>query len=134
MPRALAFWCYLICPTFLHEKQLRLVFDGDKVEAVAQDYKGRLKITKVLERAGTEFIGVLQQDDDGYYVQLSGANAHQPITLTAEDVMAHGATIGDSVRASIIDMPTYQEFATGKIAELLSNLNDRELIIENHAL
>lgn len=125
---------------FLHEKQLRLVFDGDKVEAVAQDYKGRpeAKITKVLERAGTEFIGVLQQDDDGYYVQLSGANAHQPITLTAEDVTAHGASVGDSVRASIIDMPTYQEFATGKIAELLSNLNDRELIIEttlyNHAI
>lgn len=125
---------------FLHEKQLRLVFDGDKVEAVAQDYKGRpeAKITSVLERAGTEFIGVVCQDDEGYFVQLSGANSHQPITLTDDDVAAQNVKVGDSVRVAIIDMPTYQEFATGKIAQVLNNLNDRELIIEttlyNHAI
>lgn len=125
---------------FIHEKQLRVVFDGDVVEAVATEFRGKAeaRIQQVLERAGTEFIGVLSEDEDGYFVHLAGANAHQPITLTDDDVAKFGATAGDSVKVAIIDMPTYQEYATGKITELLTSLNDRELIIEttllNHAI
>lgn len=117
---------------FLHEKQLRLVFDGDIVEAIATEFKGKpeAKITQVLKRANTEFIGTLDQDDEGYFVQLSGSNSHQPITVTDDNVATINATIGDSVKVSLIDFPTYQEYATGKITELLTSLNDRELIIE----
>lgn len=117
---------------FLHEKQLRLVFDGDTVEAVATEFKGKPegKITQVLKRANTEFIGTLCEDDEGYFVQLSGANSHQPITVTDENVIGMNAAIGDSVKVALIDFPTYQEYATGKITELLTSLNDRELIIE----
>lgn len=125
---------------FIHEKQMRVVFDGDTVEAVATEFRGKpeARIQTVLHRASTEFVGVLDRDDDGYFVQLSGANAHQPITLSDDDVAHHGASLGDSMKVAIIDMPTYQEYATGKISELLTNLNDRELIIEttllNHAI
>ena len=117
---------------FLHEKQLRLVFDGDIVEAIATEFKGKpeAKITQVLKRANTEFIGTLDQDDEGYFVQLSGSNSHQPITVTDDNVATINAVIGDSVKVSLIDFPTYQEYATGKITELLTSLNDRELIIE----
>ena len=117
---------------FLHEKQLRLVFDGDIVEAIATEFKGKpeAKITQVLKRANTEFIGILDQDDEGYFVQLSGSNSHQPITVTDDNVATINAAIGDSVKVSLIDFPTYQEYATGKITELLTSLNDRELIIE----
>ncbi|UYZ81390.1 ribonuclease R [Moraxella bovis] len=125
---------------FIHEKQMRVVFDGDTVEAVATEFRGKPEacIQNVLHRASTEFVGVIDSDDEGYFVRLSGANAHQPITLTDDDVAHHGASVGDSVKVTIIDMPTYQEYATGKISELLTNLNDRELIIEttllNHAI
>ncbi|MDO4441770.1 MAG: ribonuclease R [Moraxella sp.] len=125
---------------FVHEKQMRVVFDGDTVEAVATEYKGKAeaRIQTVIERASTEFIGVIDEDDEGYFVQLSGANAHQPITLSDDDIAHHGVSVGDSVKVAIIDMPTYQEYATGKIDEVLTNLNDRELIIEttllNHAI
>lgn len=117
---------------FLHEKQMRVVFDGDSVEVVASEYKGKEegRITRVIKRTNTEFVGTLSADDDGYFVALSGANSHQPITLTDENVSAYGAKVGDSVKVAIIDMPTYQEYATGKITELLTSLNDRELIIE----
>ncbi|WP_049237072.1 ribonuclease R [Moraxella canis] len=117
---------------FLHEKQMRLVFDGDTVEAVATEYRGKAeaRITQVLERSQLEFIGKLSSDDEGYFVQLSGANAHQPITVTTENVEEMNAGVGDDVKVSLIDLPTYQEFATGKITELLTSLNDRELIIE----
>ncbi|WFF39051.1 ribonuclease R [Moraxella nasibovis] len=121
---------------FVHEKQMRVVFDGDTVEAVATEFKGKAeaRIQSVLARAGTEFVGVLDSDDEGYFVRLSGANAHQPITLTDDNVANMNAQLGDSVKVAIIDMPTYQEYATGKITELLTNLNDRELIIETTLL
>ena len=117
---------------FLHEKQMRLVFDGDTVEVVASEYRGKAeaRITTVIHRHQLEFIGKLAYDGEGFFVQLSGANAHQPITVSDDNVMAMNAGIGDDVKVAIIDLPTYQEFATGKITELLSNLNDRELIIE----
>ena len=117
---------------FLHEKQMRLVFDGDTVEVVASEYRGKAeaRITTVTHRHQLEFIGKLAYDGEGFFVQLSGANAHQPITVSDDNVMAMNAGIGDDVKVAIIDLPTYQEFATGKITELLSNLNDRELIIE----
>lgn len=125
---------------FVHEKQMRLVFDGDTVSATALEFKGKpeARIQEVISRASLEYVGVLDQDDEGYFVQLSGKNAHQPITLTQEDVIASKVGIGDSLKVAIIDMPTYQEYATGKISEVLTNLNDRELIIEttllNHAI
>ena len=117
---------------FLHEKQMRLVFDGDTVEAVATEYRGKTeaRIIQVIKQSQLEFIGKLSLDDEGYFVQLSGANAHQPITVTAENVQTMNAAVGDDVKVSLIDLPTYQEFATGKITELLTSLNDRELIIE----
>ncbi|UXZ05644.1 ribonuclease R [Moraxella nasicaprae] len=125
---------------FVHEKQMRVVFDGDKVEAIASEYKGRpeARIGSVIERKQHEFVGRLEYDGEGYFVQLQGVNAHQPITVTDENVAAMKAGIGDDVKVSLIDYPTYQEYATGKITELLSGLNDRELIIEttlyNHAI
>ncbi|WP_066804171.1 ribonuclease R [Moraxella oblonga] len=121
---------------FIHEKQMRVVFDKDVVEAVATEFKGKAeaRITKVLSRASTEFVGVIDSDDEGYFVRLSGTNAHQPITLTDDDVAQFGVHEGDSVKVAIIDMPTYQEYATGKISEVLTNLNDRELIIETTIL
>lgn len=121
---------------FIHEKQMRVVFDGDTVEAVANEFRGKpeARIQTVLHRASTEFVGVIDSDDEGYFVRLSGANAHQPITLSDDDVAHHGASVGDSVKVAIIDMPTYQEYATGKITEILTNLNDRELIIETTLL
>lgn len=121
---------------FVHERQMRVVFDGDVVEVVASEFKGKLEaqIKSVRQRAKTEFIGTIDQDDEGYFVKLSGANAHQPISLSDDDVAKWGVKIGDSVKVAIIDMPTYQEYATGKIDEVLTSLNDRELIIESTLL
>ncbi len=125
---------------FIHERQMRVVFDGDKVQAVATEFKGReeARIVRVLSRATTEFVGRLDKDDEGYFIQLTGANTHQPISVSDENVADMKASLGDSVKVALIDEPTYQEYATGKITELLTHLNDRELIIEttlmNHAI
>lgn len=125
---------------FLHEKQMRLVFHNDTVKAVATEYRGKAegRITEVLSRQ-SEFVGTLQQDEDGaYYAELDGVNAHQPITLDKDDVASFAVKIGEPIKVSLIDPPTLQEFATGRILANLSEHNNRELIIEtaifNHNL
>ena len=123
---------------FLHEKQMRWVFNGDIVDAIgtSTDNRGRTegRIVEVTERRQNHFIGTLAQDEDGYCVELSSPNNHQPITVTDDNVQAVGAKIGSPVKVDVIDWPNQHEFATGKITELLSDDNDRELIIETTLL
>ncbi|WP_201534047.1 ribonuclease R [Psychrobacter ciconiae] len=123
---------------FLHEKQMRWVFNGDKVNAIATttDNRGRTegRIVEVIERQQNEFIGTLSGDDEGYFVELGSPNSHQPITVTEENVQALNAKIGFPVKVAIIDWPNQHEFATGKITEVLNDDNDRELIIETTLL
>ena len=123
---------------FLHEKQMRWVFNGDKVEAVGTttDNRGRTegRIVDVIERQQTQFIGTLCQDDEGYCVELSSPNNHQPITVTEENVQAMQAKPGYPVKVDIIDWPTQHEYATGKIVDVLTDDNDREVIIETTLL
>lgn len=123
---------------FLHEKQMRWVFNGDKVNAIgtATDNRGRTegRIVDVIERQQNEFIGTLSGDNDGHFVELGSPNSHQPITVTEDNVQALNAKVGFPVKVAIIDWPNQHEFATGKITEVLSDDNDRELIIETTLL
>ncbi|MEC5209859.1 ribonuclease R [Psychrobacter sp. PL15] len=123
---------------FLHEKQMRWVFNGDKVDAIgtSTDNRGRTegRIVDVTERHQNHFIGTLAKDEDGYCVELSSPNNHQPITVTEDNVQALGAKQGSPVKVDVIDWPNQHEFATGKITEVLSDENDRELIIETTLL
>ena len=123
---------------FLHEKQMRWVFNGDIVDAIgtSTDNRGRTegRIVEVTERRQNHFIGTLAQDEDGYCVELSSPNNHQPITVTDDNVQAVGAKIGSPVKVDVIDWPNQHEFATGNITELLNDDNDRELIIETTLL
>lgn len=123
---------------FLHEKQMRWVFHGDVVQAIATttDNRGRTegRILEVVERPQTQFVGTLSKDDDGYFVQLASPNGHQPITLTDENVNAMNAKQGDPVKVDIMDYPTQHEFATGEIVEVMNDDNDREVIIETTLL
>lgn len=123
---------------FLHEKQMRWVFNGDRVNAIGTttDNRGRTegRIVDVVERQQTQFIGTLAQDDEGYCVELSSPNNHQPITVTEENVQAVEAKQGFPVKVDIIDWPNQHEFATGKIVDVMSDDNDREVIIETTLL
>ena len=123
---------------FLHEKQMRWVFNGDSVEAVgtSTDNRGRTegRIVDVTERQQNNFIGTLAKDEDGYCVELGSPNNHQPITVTEENVNSLDAKVGDPVKVDIIDWPNQHEFSTGKLTAVLNDDNDRELIIETTLL
>lgn len=127
---------------FLPEKQMRWVFHGDTVQAVATttDNRGRMegRIIKVLERGQDNFIGQLDKDDDGYFVSLASPNNHQPIAVSEDSVQQSGAKLEHPVKVQITDFPNQQEFATGTISEVMTDDNDREVIIEttllNHSI
>ena len=123
---------------FLHEKQMRWVFNGDTVEAVgtSTDNRGRTegRIVDVTARQQSQFIGTLAKDEDGYCVELGSPNNHQPITVTDDNVKAMDVKLGYPVKVDVIDWPNQHEFATGKITEVLTDDNDRELIIETTLL
>ena len=123
---------------FLHEKQMRWVFNGDIVDAIgtSTDNRGRTegRIIEVAERHQDHFIGTLAQDEDGYCVELGSPNNHQPITVTDDNVQAVGAKIGSPVKVDVVEWPNQHEFATGNITEVLNDDNDRELIIETTLL
>lgn len=123
---------------FLNELEMRWVFHGDTVRAIATqtDNRGRMlgRVLEVVERAQMEYIGKLAHDDEGYVVELISPNGHQPITITDDNVEAMAAQLGDPVRVAIIDYPTQHEYATGKIVERLVDDNERELIIKTTLL
>ena len=123
---------------FLHEKQMRWVFNGDIVDAIgtSTDNRGRTegRIVEVIERRQNNFIGTLAQDEEGYCVELSSPNNHQPITVTDDNVQTVGAKLGSPVKVDVVEWPNQHEFATGNITEVLSDDNDRELIIETTLL
>ena len=123
---------------FLNETEMRWVFHGDKVKAIATstDNRGRMmgRVLSVVSHAQLQYIGKLAKDDDGYFVALISPNNHQPITVTEENVEALQLKIGDPVKVDIIDYPTQHEYATGKITESLVDDNERELIIKTTLL
>lgn len=123
---------------FLNEKQMRWVFHGDTVKAIATetDSRGRTegRIIEVLERQQNQFVGAVDKDDDGYFVSLASPNNHQPITITDENRQQAGAKHGDPVKVDVIDFPDQHEFATGKIVDVMQDENDREVIIETTLL
>src|SRR5699024_2998115 len=92
------------------------------------------RIVDIVERRQNNFIGTLAHDEEGYCVELGSPNNHQPITVTEENVQALNAKQGAPVKVDIIDWPNQHEFATGKMTEVLSDDNDRELIIETTLL
>ena len=123
---------------FLHEKQMRWVFNGDTVRAVASETDGRGRgegrIVDIAERQQSQFIGRLDKAEDGYFVSLASPNNHQPVTVSDDDVKQSGAKLGHPVKVNIIDWPNQHEFATGKIVEVMVDDNDREVIIETTLL
>ena len=123
---------------FLHEKQMRWVFNGDTVNAIgtSSDNRGRTegRILEVTERQQSQFVGTLDKDDEGYIVSLASPNTHQPITVSEQNVNDMGAKVGMPVRVDILDFPNQHEFASGKLIEVMDDDNDREVIIETTLL
>ncbi|WP_104470063.1 ribonuclease R [Acinetobacter indicus] len=117
----------------LPERELRLVFNGDrvKVRQTSVDRKGKAWgfITEVQQRRVKQIIGKLSMYDGEYFIQPGNPNSHQPVTLEKELVEHAKLNLGDSVRVAIDDYPSREEFATGHVVQSMADKADTEIII-----
>ncbi|MGE8538243.1 MAG: ribonuclease R [Acinetobacter sp.] len=117
----------------LAERELRLVFNGDrvKVRPTSVDRKGKAwgYVTEVVQHRVKEIIGKVSLYDGEYFIQPASPNAHQPITLEKELIEHAQVNLGDSIRVAIDTYPTRDEFATGHIVQSMADKADTEIII-----
>jgi len=117
----------------LPERELRLVFNGDrvKVRQTSVDRKGKAWgfITEVVQRRVKQIIGKVAEHEGEYFIQPSNPNQHQPITLEKELIQHANAKVGDMLRVAIDDYPTREELATGHIVQSMADKADTEIII-----
>ncbi|MEN8417129.1 ribonuclease R [Acinetobacter radioresistens] len=118
---------------YLPERELRLVFNGDRVRVrqTSTDRKGKAWgfITEVIQRRVKQIIGQLKMYEGEYFIQPSMPNQHQPITLEKELIDHAKINLGDMVRVAIDDYPTREEFSTGHIVQSMTDKADTEIII-----
>ena len=117
----------------LPERELRLVFNGDrvKVRQTSVDRKGKAWgfITEVVQRRVKQIIGKVAEHQGEYFIQPSNPNQHQPITLEKELIEHANAKVGDMLRVAIDDYPTREELATGHVVQSMADKADTEIII-----
>ncbi|MBP9786390.1 MAG: ribonuclease R, partial [Acinetobacter sp.] len=117
----------------LPERELRLVFNGDrvKVRQTSVDRKGKAWgfITEVVQHRVKQIIGKVSEHEGEYFIQPSSPNQHQPITLEKELIEHANAKVGDMLRVAIDDYPTREELATGHIVQSMADKADTEIII-----
>ncbi|MFN7097513.1 MAG: winged-helix domain-containing protein, partial [Gammaproteobacteria bacterium] len=93
---------------FLPERQMRALFDGDRVVARISgvDRRGRLEaaIVEVLERGITQFIGRFVVEAGTCFVLPDNPRIRQQILIPQEHTM--GATNGQIVMAELLTQPT----------------------------
>lgn len=106
---------------FLHNNQMRKVFDGDRVRVLLGgiDRRGRQEasIVEVIERNTKVLVGRLQLEKDEYVLQPENDRIVNPIHIE-KDHLADAET-GQYVVAEIIDYPTHNASATAKVIEVL---------------
>lgn len=116
----------------LSERELRLVFHGDrvKVRKSRTDSKGTWGfISEVIQHRVKQVLGVLEQHKNEFYLQPRYLNQHQPIPLEKELIEHAKVKVGDILRVAIDDYPTREHFATGHIIQTMENQADTQLII-----
>ncbi|MEB3767115.1 ribonuclease R [Acinetobacter sp. MD2] len=117
----------------LPERELRLVFNGDrvKVRQTSVDRKGKQwgVITEVVQHRVKQLIGQVAEHEGEYFIQPATPNQHQPITLEKELIAHAKANVGEMFRISIDTYPTREEFATGHIVQSMADKADTEIII-----
>ncbi|WP_213073711.1 ribonuclease R [Acinetobacter ihumii] len=117
----------------LPERELRLVFNGDRVKvrqtSVDRKGKGWGFITEVTQHRVKQLIGKVAEHDGEFHIQPAAPNAHQPIPLEKQLIDHANAKVGDYLRIEIDDYPTREEFATGHVIQSMADKADTEIII-----
>jgi ribonuclease R len=116
---------------FLPDKEMQKVLHGDRVLArvIGTDRRGRPEgtIVEVVERANTHVIGRLLQEDGVWKVAPEDKRIGQDILLEGRPDKAKA---GQVVSVELIEQPSRFKQPTGRIVEVLGELDDPGMEIE----
>ncbi|OUS26755.1 ribonuclease R [Gammaproteobacteria bacterium 45_16_T64] len=108
---------------FLSARQMRLVFDGDRVVAreSADGWKGKKEaaIVEVLERKTLQIVGRFFKDKHASYASPENKRNSQDILI--QPGAEHGAKNGQFVVVAIIEQPTMRHQAVGEVVDILGD-------------
>ena len=117
----------------LPERELRLVFNGDrvKVRQTSVDRKGKAWgfITEVVQRRVKQIIGKVAEHEGEYFIQPKQSKSAPTNYLRKELIEHANAKVGDMLRVAIDDYPTREELATGHVVQSMADKADTEIII-----
>lgn len=106
---------------FLPERQMRALFDGDRIVARISgvDRRGRNEaaVVEVLERGITQFIGRFAVEAGASFVLPDNPRIRQQILIPPEHT--NRAINGQIVMAELIIQPTKYSYPIGKVVEIL---------------
>ncbi len=116
---------------FLNDKEMNKVLNGDRVRArvTGTDRRGRPEgtIVEVVQRANTHLIGRLMNESGVWIV------SPEDIRISQDVLVAGGpgkAKAGQVVSVELIDQPSRFQQPTGRIVEVLGELDDPGMEIE----
>jgi ribonuclease R len=116
---------------FLPDKEMQKVLHGDRVLArvIGTDRRGRPEgtIVEVVERANTHIIGRLLQEDGVWKVAPEDKRIGQDILLEGRPEKAKA---GQVVSVELVEQPSRFKQPTGRIVEVLGELDDPGMEIE----
>jgi len=116
---------------FLNDKEMQKVLHGDKVLAkvTGTDRRGRLEgtIVEVVERANTHVIGRLLNEGGVWIVSPEDQRMNQDILVAGSPGKAKS---GQVVSVELIEQPARFQQPTGRIVEVLGELDDPGMEIE----
>jgi ribonuclease R len=116
---------------FLNDKEMQKVLHGDRVLAkvTGTDRRGRLEgtIVEVVERANTHVIGRLLNEGGVWIVSPEDQRMNQDILVSGSPGKAKA---GQVVSVELIEQPARFQQPTGRIVEVLGELDDPGMEIE----
>jgi ribonuclease R len=116
---------------FLNDKEMQKVLHGDRVLAkvTGTDRRGRLEgtIVEVVERANTHVIGRLLNEGGVWIVSPEDQRMNQDILVAGSPGKAKA---GQVVSVELIEQPARFQQPTGRIVEVLGELDDPGMEIE----
>lgn len=116
---------------FLPEREMQKVLHGDRVLArvTGTDRRGRLEgsIVEILERANTHVIGRLLNENGVWIIAPEDKRFSQDILLAGSPGKARA---GQIVSVELTEQPTRYSQASGKIVEILGEVDDPGMEIE----
>lgn len=118
---------------FIDERNTHKALDGDEVEVVVTGSKSGQpsgKVTRVIARKTTTFVGIIELSDRFAFVVPS--NQKIPVDIFVLKSATKSARNGQKVLVEMVDWPEDADNPTGKVIEVLGNPGEHN--VEMHAI